>query len=104
MDHTRKLRILDIFLEAVEKARASRKGIDVLLDDSDELVGIVRAKVTVSSRDGEFNLHFVVGANNEIAAYGPKGPIRCSLTAASIANALRDKIQRALGLEPLERN
>jgi hypothetical protein len=95
MDHTRKLRILNIFLEAVEKARASRKGADVLLDDADELVGIVRAKVTVSNRDGEFKLHFIVGANNEIAAYGPKGPIRCSLTTVSIATAIGDEIQRA---------
>jgi hypothetical protein len=97
MDHTRKLRILNIFVEAVEKVRASRKSLDVQLTGTDELVGIVRAQVTLISEDRKFKLHFVVGANNEIAALGPKGPIRSSLTADSIASAIRDEIERELG-------
>jgi hypothetical protein len=97
MDHTRKLRIRNIFGEAVEKAQASREGVNVRLGRTDELVGIVRAQVTVGSADGKFRLHFVVGANNDIAAYGPKGPIRCSLTVDSIQNAIRDEIEREFG-------
>jgi hypothetical protein len=102
MEHTRKLRILNIFVEAVEKARASRKGINVELGGADELAGIVRAQVTVVSEEGKFKLHFVVGANNEIAAYGPNGSIRCSLTADSIGGAVREEIERELGLRPIE--
>jgi hypothetical protein len=97
MDHTRKLRILNIFVEAVEKARASRKSVDLQLSGTDELVGIVRAQVTFISEDRKFKLHFVVGANNEVAAYGPNGPIRSSLTADSIAGAIKNEIERELG-------
>jgi len=97
MDHTRKLRILNIFVEAVEKARASRKSVDLQLSGTDELVGIIRAQVTFISEDRKFKLQFVVGANSEVAAYGPKGPIRSSLTADSIASAIKDEIERELG-------
>jgi hypothetical protein len=97
MDHTRKLRIRNIFGEAVEKAQAFREGVYVQLGGTAEIDGIVRAQVTVVSQDGKFKLHFVVGANNDIGAYGPKGPIRCSLTADSIGSAIREEIERELG-------
>jgi hypothetical protein len=101
MNHARNLQILNIFEEAVGKAQARRKGVTVRLSRADALVGLVRAQVTVASTDGgDFKLHFLVGANNEIAAMGPRGSIRCSLTPDSIEGAMTDEIHRELGLSP----
>jgi hypothetical protein len=90
-DHTRISGIQDIFVQAVEKAQAVRKGVTVQLD---QIEGVIRAHVMVPSQDGNFKLLFLVGANNEIAAWGPKGSIRCSLTADSIESSIRDEIER----------
>jgi hypothetical protein len=88
------LRVLDIFGQAVRKAQASGKGVSARLGDAYQIEGVVRFQVTVTSQEGEFKLHFLVGANNEIAAWGPKGSIRCSLTADSIESAIRNEIER----------
>ena len=97
MDHTRKLRIRNIFGKAVEEAQAFREGVNVRLAGTAEIDGIVRAQVTDVSQDAKFKLHFIVGANDEIAAAGPKGAIRCSFTADSIEGAIKEEIQRELG-------
>jgi hypothetical protein len=102
MDHARKLRVLNIFSEAIGKAQPARKGVSARLGDAYQIEGVIRAQVTVASREGEFKLHFLVGANNEIAAWGPKGSIRCSLTVDSIESAIREEIERELDQTPFK--
>jgi hypothetical protein len=100
-DHIRKLRIRNIFGEAVEKAEAFREGVNVRLGGAAEIDGVVRAQVTVVSQNAKFKLRFIIGANDDIAASGPKGAIRCSLTVDSIEGAIKEEIQRELGPKAL---
>jgi hypothetical protein len=79
----------------LEKASARGSGVY-------QIAGVIRAEVIVASGDGEFKLQFLVGANDEIAAWGPKGSMRCFLTADSIESPIRDEIQRELNLRPFK--
>jgi hypothetical protein len=101
-DNARKVRIGNIFAEAVQKAGAFRKSVNVQLAGPEKGNGVLHAKVVVSSQDGDFKLLFAIGANDEVLALGPKGPIPCSLTAESIERAIKDEIQKELGLRPFE--
>jgi hypothetical protein len=101
-DNARKVRIGNIFAEAVQKAGAFRKGVSVTLAGPEKGDGALHAQVVVSSQDGDFKLLFIIGANDEVTASGPKGSIPCSLTADSIERAIRDKIQGELGLRPFD--
>jgi hypothetical protein len=100
-DNARKVRIGNIFAEAVQKAGAFRKGVNVRLAGPEKGNGVLHANVVVSSQDGDFKLLFAIRANDEVLALGPKGPIpRCSLTAESIEGAIKGEIQRELGASP----
>jgi hypothetical protein len=95
-DDARMLRIRNLFWDAVEKALAGRRDVNVTLTTEGKN-GTVFTKVTIV---GEFQLSFAVAANDEVVASGPKGPvIGCSLDGDSIANAIRNEILRELGPE-----
>jgi hypothetical protein len=100
-DNARKVRIGNIFAEAVQKAGLFRKGVTVELAGPNERGGVIHAQVVVTSQDGNFRLLFQVGANDEVTASGPKGPLAgCYLTGESIESAIKDEIQWKLGLRP----
>jgi len=98
-ENARKLRIRDTFWDAVGKAKAGRKDINLWLD-TEERDGALLTQVTILSPDGEFRfrLNFVVVAKDEVRASGPKGRhMRCSLDVDSIASVIRNEIERELG-------
>jgi hypothetical protein len=122
IDDARMLRIRNLFWDAVEKALAGRRDVNVTLTTEGNN-GTVFTKVTIVGEfqlsfvvaandevvasgpkgDGDFKLLFAIRANDEVLALGPKGPIpRCSLTSESIEGAIKDEIQREIGPTPFE--
>jgi hypothetical protein len=95
------VRKLRIFTEGVQKAKAFREDVSVLGAYAEDK-GLFRAKVTVSSSEGNFQLHFTIGADDEVTGLGPNGwrVPDCLLTPKSIESAIKDAIQWKLGPSP----